>query len=670
MSRLMARWFVVLALGLSFAGCHGGADSSANEDFLCGTYCNKLKIKTVGPLSINTTWVPKEGFLRLVLAAPYKIDVQPATGVLVRQAASKNHIVTFQNEGFYSVRALSGTTVAAEIKVRVSDDGPTLNVTAPLPGAFVALGSNKSVAVAGALHDTLGQPYTATLNGAALSLSPTSSFQANLAGSFGVNFVLVDATDVAGNVFSFNRSFVAADNFVASSSAAASQNQAQVLVNPDALKTLVDTVQPLLPSIVKIPITSDPVSSFLGSDIYLDEVDLPGQPGFAGSLSLAVSPQPGVVHAVFTANGLTHANGRVHWLIGGTSGYTSTIQNLSVALDITFSSSNGTLQVSTSNINVTIPSLNIAIDHIPDWLVNLFKGVIISKFSSVLSDKLPPLVAALFTSLKGQIPVALPGLNGAVPMTVSYDVANVSPTAGGLVIGLLAGAKGNNSIYTSPGFPALATGTISPPTTGSLDVALDYNFFNQFAYELWNSGAFSLSLDETDPNIAAAIAGIAPLKTLNPIVDIEASLALPVVAQPGSGALHLSMGEVHATVFLATDYFQVTLDVNVAARADIAASVSGGKLGVAVSLKEIHVDLERHAFAGLETEAVEKFIEGMAPTLVQQLGAKLSGLPLPAFDLGPLGLAGVKVGVDSAVVTAAPTSLSIAGGIKVTTNGK
>ncbi len=668
MSRMKAPWFVLLALGLSLAGCSGGGSSGAQDDFLCQGDCSSPRIKTVGPLALNTTWVPREGFLRSVLASPYKLDVQPAAGVVVRLTGTKHYIVSFRNEGFYSVRALSGTAVAAEMKVRVSDNGPVLNLTAPVPAAFVTLGSSKSVAVAGSIQDTLGQPYVAKLNGSPLPLSATgATFQTSMTGAFGVNFVLVDATDAAGNVFSFNRSFVAADTFVASGSAAASQNQVQVRVDGAGMKALTDALQPLLPSIVKIPITSDPVSTWLGNKIYLDAVALPGQANVPGNLSISVNPQNGFVHASFLANGLVHANGHIEWLLFGSSNYTSTIQGLTVDMDISFGSSSGALTVSTTNVAVTIPTLNISVDHIPSWLVDVFKGVIIDQFSTVLQGKLPPLVAALFSTLKGTLPVALPGLTGAVPMTLSYDVANVLPSAGSIAIVLQAGAKGNTSIYTTPGFPALPAATFTAPSTTSFGVAIDYNLFNQFSYELWNAGAFSLSLDESDPNIAAAIAAIPALKTLNPIVDIEASLAMPVVAQPSaSGALHVSMGEVHATVFLATDYFQVTLEVTVAARSDIAATVAGGKLGVGIALKEIHVDLERHAFAGLETEAVERFIEGMAPTLVKQLGGKLSGLPLPVFDFGPLGLPNVKAVVNSATVTAGPGALAVAGAVSIT----
>jgi len=75
----ITRWSLLLALALGASACGRGDAAAESEDFLCGTYCNKLKIKTVGPLSVNTTWVPKEGFLRSVLAAPYKLDVQPAT---------------------------------------------------------------------------------------------------------------------------------------------------------------------------------------------------------------------------------------------------------------------------------------------------------------------------------------------------------------------------------------------------------------------------------------------------------------------------------------------------------------------------------------------------------------------------------------------------------------
>ena len=43
----------------------------------------------------------------------------------------------------------------------------------------------------------------------------------------------------------------------------------------------------------------------------------------------------------------------------------------------------------------------------------------------------------------------------------------------------------------------------------------------------------------------------------------------------------------------------------------------------------------------------------------------LGHLPLPAVDLGPLGIPNVKIGLDSATVTAGPAALAVAGGIKV-----
>jgi hypothetical protein len=185
-------------------------------------------------------------------------------------------------------------------------------------------------------------------------------------------------------------------------------------------------------------------------------------------------------------------------------------------------------------------------------------------------------------------------------------------------------------------------------------------------YELWRAGALSITLDEGD--LAAALPQVKALAGLDLILDVKAELGLPPVVEPGEGGrLRVSVGEIRVAIKLDTGLFQVSLDVNVGARAAVELAIEGGAPRAAVDIEELHFDLGRKTFSGLNPEAVRQLVAAIAPELVGRVAAALEAFQLPAVDLTQVGVAGVRIGIESGTVRATPAGVAFSGAISVLT---
>jgi hypothetical protein len=90
----------------------------------------------------------------------------------------------------------NGLTATTSVTLNIDQTRPVLTVTSPTDGTVLQA---SAATVTGIVTDSLSGPSTATCNGAPATLS-SGSFSCNISLTVGVNLVVLQATDVAGNV--------------------------------------------------------------------------------------------------------------------------------------------------------------------------------------------------------------------------------------------------------------------------------------------------------------------------------------------------------------------------------------------------------------------------------------------------------------------------------------
>jgi hypothetical protein len=625
-------------------------EDRARQSGLCEGKCDGLRAD--GALIVSKTWVPDDGFVRVTFASGETLTVVPMDGVTITPG-TRHHTVRFSQEGFFEVQSRAGEQISARVKVRVSNDGPQLALAGA--GSFYTLGDGP-VAVRGTATDPLGAPLRLSLGGQAIPVEG-GAFEAAVPGQFGINVLSLTAVDAAENRFVYTRSFLAARSF------GTGPQPLSARLDDRGLAVLIDGLKPVLPRLVRIPIITDPVKTYLGNDIYLDGVELPGQNGRPGQMDLGLELRAGKIHAVFDAGGDVYADGRIDWLLAGWSDYDAVLTGVRVDLDLRFVPVGGSLDVVAENVVVTLDGVELHVEHIPDWLVSVFSGLIKGILADTVAEQIPEMIRVLLVALEGNVPVEVPIPGNPVAIELSYGVTSIVPSAGSLRLTVGAQAHGEPLPPGTQGAPLRDESAAEAPTDAPFGVAIGYNLFNQVSFTLWKANAFEISLTEAD--LAEVLAQVPEIELLHPTLDVTARLGLPAVADGTADGLRVSIGELQTEILVSTDLFEVTLHATVAARADVDVSVTEQKLHADLTVKEIHVDLERHAFPGLDPEAAERFVEALAPVLVDVVEARLGDLPLPFFDLAAAGLPEVKVGLKTAVVTATEQAIGVAAELSI-----
>jgi hypothetical protein len=199
-----------------------------------------------------------------------------------------------------------------------------------------------------------------------------------------------------------------------------------------------------------------------------------------------------------------------------------------------------------------------------------------------------------------------------------------------------------------------------------MGVGVGYDLLDQFLYEVWKAGALRIKLDEHD--LAPVLAQIPFLNGLDPVLDVSAELALPPVVEAGpGGTLLFSFGEMRMTLRLDVGIFQIALTTDLGARTQVAIAIDGGAVRVTPTVSELHLDLGRRTFSGLNPEAVEQLVRAIAPELVGRIAASLEAFRLPEFDLATAGLPGVRLGIDSGRMSAGPDGVAFTGSVSLLT---
>lgn len=174
---------------------------------------------------------------------------------------------------------------------------------------------------------------------------------------------------------------------------------------------------------------------------------------------------------------------------------------------------------------------------------------------------------------------------------------------------------------------------------GKTSFGVDLEFINQFGYGLWAQGALNLNYDE-DVLGTQLDEDLSFLRDLGLWLDLSGEAKLPPVFDVTDRGVTLAVGELHLDIRGGTDLGQLAVEAVIAVEAEVKMDLSGGILRLQPTLdpEDIHIDLKIQAFAGLKGEAVERMVEGMAPAYVDEFLSRISTLPVPSMDMGPVGI--------------------------------
>lgn len=399
----------------------GCAADTTGDDFLdCEGQCDGA-----GALRVSSTWVPVDGFVRAV-AGGGDIAVSPETGVELKGSPVRR-IITFAEPGFYTLS--SGPD---QVRIRVSDDGPDIELTSPAPGELVEHPPGQPITVTGRASDPLGQPLQLSIADQRVEVAADGSFSARIPSRFGVNIVELAATDAAGNAFRAPRSFMAATSY-----SGAAQN-AVVSLDNTALAFLASVITPTLPEHVQVPAMDGPIGSDLGHDLFFDGATLPGQDGNPGQMELHLRAVGDQLEVKYLVTGTAIAHGHIDGLLESVA--TVGIVDPQVTIMLEFE---GGLASRVTDIEVTDGGVELNLTGILGIVEDLFIARVRSEVELRLEKLAPTLVAAVLTGLDGELMVDTEAFNVDTPLTVRYRLAGLFVEGSQMNVNLAAKVSGS-----------------------------------------------------------------------------------------------------------------------------------------------------------------------------------------------------------------------------------
>ncbi|MFC1706184.1 hypothetical protein ACFL59_05075 [Planctomycetota bacterium] len=564
----------------------------------------------------------------------------------------------------------ASSTATAPASGSASTSAP--DSTAPTFAADAASGPNTfhtGTATLGGTADDAGSGVkSVTVNGAFAILGGTpqsSTWQAQMSLRNGVNTLLVEVTDNAGNKSSGWWNVFYAERYL---DAAKPVSSAGIVYVTDtgfaALSTMVTDylrrqnvlVQALLNQAITIP---NPITG-------------------VGTMNFSVSRasfDPPTVALSPTATGILANVVLTNVAIDTTSGINVRASRIDVAVNIRVTVSNGTYSVSVAQHNgrpaVSASFQGLRISGIPSFLTSVFTSAITSIVQNAIGSSLPPALQAALNSLTPSYSQTLLGVTftaSAEPSAINYSTQGVEIVVDSNITSNKTGSSG------APGSLGLASHT-APTFSQNHDVngAANVEMVNRATYAAWESGLLKYTIDQQTltqlgVNLPIQIDGrwlalfFPQLNSMitNPSQPVPIGLQLAADLPPSvtfntqTPNLQAGFGGLHAGVVM--DFgagYSLVLGLRVSVEAAANLSTSGNALDVTIAQPTtIMFDL---AAAGnplnFNIQNVNNFVNMGLSQAITLLGGLIPSVPvngIPAFGNFPgIQFQSVEAGVDS-----------------------
>jgi len=575
-------------------------------------------------------------------------------------------------EGYYTVTAAlaADPSVTADLELAIEGAPPAVTITFPPRGATLQ-GLKPSVTVEGVAQDAIAGIASVTVNGHKAKLHEDGTFTKVVVPKWGMNELVVEATDGSGTVTRVLQSFYFAERYYAL--------EPEIPLVPDSLKLWLDkeflddgdhnpTHPDDLATILELVLAGYDLSSALppstdiGSGYSLELGNLSFNPP-----TLNLTSAPGGLQTHIAIKNLS-MDVKLHGdcpvlgvdLCPDFSGSVA-VNKILVDAFLGASATEGVLDVDLQNPQVDLQGIDVQIDGILGWLfdwlidfvVNQFAGSIESALESQLGGMLGDTLAQVFDALSITqslpIPALLPGM---APTSLTFEATlwtlAFAPEGGrvGLAARVLAPKKVPQQILGSiargtclKGYPALW----QLPGTSRFELGLFDDFLNEALAAVWRNGLLNLSLDE---ETLGDLAGSSlPLDGMT--VDTTALLPPILNGCDPSGLLKIQLGDLFVEATLLSPLFEggegklgVYAYVEASAELVLEDTDEGPMLSVVIQSLDtfdlhwayVPVEFEGNEQA-LEDLLISQVIDGPVQDLI---GVPLGQFPVPTLDLGAM----------------------------------
>jgi hypothetical protein len=529
---------------------------------------------------------------------------------------------------------------------------PSLLISHPARGAYL---SSAEVLVEGRVSDAGSGVATLLVNGAPVTPDAvTGGFSAKVPLAFGLNLVIVEAVDGAGNAAHFAGTAMSSSAYVPAGESV--PGAAVTRVTERALQTIGDRTVPLIRQFAD--------ASLAGQTLFRGEEKVFGQCVASATVvaeSVTFDPPQLVIDAVPTglqtrlqiANVRIPVSARSHCGVSySTSG---AIKADAVVLDAglaLFIAPSRALDVSVTSSAVSLQGFDVGISGVPSAIERRVRSAVRDAVEARLAD-------AIRTAIPGAIRPALARLS--VPVTRESNGRTVTLAAMPTAVtfddrGFTVVFAGSLSADVDPAAPA-APGSIVRPTEGlpaysdtaGFYTSLNENLINRALFGSWQAGFWDVTIDEAFlerlgvslpfPLDASLLTGFFP--ALRPViagrpaplvVKLEPKLQPVARVSDGPGILTLGLGEFDVIALADLgEGFVPLLTVATYVEVPIDAVFVGDTVSFTVLWPgRLAADLIA-APVPIADADVDRFLQFAFPALIQLVTGSIGPMPVPAF---------------------------------------
>ena len=549
---------------------------------------------------------------------------------------------------------------------------PEIVVFTPPRGA--TLDTPGDVGVVGEVTSGSGAIVSMTLNGVSVAVDGSGAFSASLPPAQGMNMIVVEATDVLGNVSRRVQSFYHSSEWTPIDD---DDPVGSMLDRGLALWLGEDTIDDGvhdpndvddLATIFEIVAGNLDLSSLLASDtpvssqfvIGLGDVDVYVTGVEHGPPKVNLDPINGGLHLQLILPNLDASlkfTYSVFWnSVTSYGSATSPAVIVDTDLFLSVDASTGEVLAVPGATSVQVQNLNVELDGalgvLANWLIDFFEGSfadqVESAFESEVESLLPAIVSDALESLalnsESEFPPLMEG-GASVTTQLVTMLSELDFQEPGGEVGMNATAVTmENQSWPTLGAIGRAvcgqggTEAFDFETQWGLQIALHDDLFNQLLFGLWWGGGLNFPVD---PDAMDGV-DLGSLGLNDVVLDVDFMLPPIITSCNAADQLVVQIGDLHIAASLSLGPVALVMDVYTSLEAEASLGVVDGADGAEIGLTlgeltflDSDIQMADDALVGFVPTIQVLIDESLVPVFLTSLtGGAIGGFPLPAIDLG------------------------------------
>lgn len=550
---------------------------------------------------------------------------------------------TFGSSGLSSSSSIS---IPENLKPALS-----IEITNPPRGTYF-LSSQTTVTVEGTVNDPKYTVISLRVNGQDLAVPTNGQFSAQVNLEPGMNILWAMAKNSEGgraiSAVAVMRGDYKQDNLVI-------PNAALVQIGKNGLDKVTKVVKPLLTTL-DIEGKLKALNPLYETDIFVAKTKITLESLTYANPDITLTLGNGNIGVAISLDNLDlkaraqgHILGINHNLLGDI-GATKVNASTTAYLSVT----NGVLKVSFQNttLNLTGFYFTFPDNNFLNYFANLAKGpiesLIVKTVKNLLDQKVPPMLANVFTNLQKPIKKTLLGKD----LEITFIPQSANVTSNYIFMNMSGNVKVTNPAVTLPAPGSFYTPSTAPSLSlnnSEFVASINDDLLNRILFTAWKSGLLNLTINEDffkKLNIASPIALngglllkfypelITHINDTDPVsLKIESNMP-PVVRVMGSpDIVEVSLGEVGIDFVVHQGALERSaLKVRAHLKVSATITVVDGKLKLNFFGKpNILGDVTEEPMKDVDENKVELLLNVVAPVILPQLTKSIQDIPLPSL---------------------------------------